>query len=445
MAVADLKNKALDSFKRKRYELAIEAYQEYLKFQADDEEAMEGFLQAAEQQREIAGKSFFGGMLSKASIGGKDPLKRMAACLRALAKKPDDKSVLMQLGAAAMEANAFGSGAVAYKKAAEVDPGDNEPWKRLGEALGKQGKIKEALDALSNAVNIDRRDQEAQKLRKNLAAEGALKISGFETAGSSRDLIKDKKIVQELETEARLQLTPEHAATELDKVRGQAAEAPKDSRLQVRMAELLLQGGDEVAAIAAMRKALELDPANYELSVRVGDMELADYKRAYKAAKEALTQAPGDAARKSAHDEAYQALAEASLKEYRRRVQDHPLDLVERFRLGQWLLQSGKVDEALAEFQQTVRDPSRKVDSLLLQAKCFEKKNIINLAAKKLEEAVKEFPTLASPKAKAVYYDYGDLLERSGDTAQARSIFERIVEQDAAYKDVLDRLSRLSS
>jgi tetratricopeptide (TPR) repeat protein len=197
--------------------------------------------------------------------------------------------------------------------------------------------------------------------------------------------------------------------------------------------------------MAAMRRAVELDPANYELSVRVGDMELSVFKRAYKAAKDALTAAPADAAVKSAHDAAYQALMDASLKEYRRRVQDHPLDLVERFRLGQWLLQSGKVDEALAEFQQTVRDPSRKVDSLLLQAKCFEQKNIMNLAAKKLEEAAKEFPTLASPKAKAVYYDFADLLDRSGDGAQARGIFERIVEEDAAYKDVLDRLSRLSS
>ncbi len=445
MAVADLKTKAKESFKRKRYELAIEAYQEYLKFETDDEEAMTGFLEAAEKLRETRGKSLFGGMLSKVSIGGKDPKKRMAACLRALAKKPDDKGVLMTLGAAAMEANAFGSGVVAYKKAAEADPDDNEPWKRLGEALGKQGKIKEALAALTNAVSINRRDQEAQKLRKNLAAEGALKISGFETAGSSRDLIKDKKVVEELEAEARIQLTPEHAANELDKIREQADAEPDNPRIKVRMADLLLQQGDEAGAIEQLKAGLAIDPANYELSVRVGDMELGKYKTAYRTAKDALQAAPDDAAAKSAHDEAYQALIQASLKEYGRRVQEHPLDLPERFRLGQWLLQSGKVDEALAEFQQTVRDPSRKVDSLLLQAKCFEKKNITKLAVKKLEEAVTEFPTLASAKAKTIYYTYGDLLERSGDTDKARDIFERIVEEDAAYKDVLDRLSKLSS
>jgi tetratricopeptide (TPR) repeat protein len=437
MAVSDLKNKAREAFRRKRYELAVEAYQEYLKFQADDEEAVEGFFQAAVKLRETRGKSLFGGMLSKASIGGRDPNKRMAACLRALGKNPDDKKVLMQFGAAAVEAQAFQAGIVAYKRAAEADPEDNLAWKRLGEALGKEGRIREALDALSEAVRINRRDQEALKLRKNLAAEGALKLSGFETAESSRDLIKDKAVVQELEMETRLQLTPEHAASELERVRAEATEHPDDPRRKMRIADLLLQGGDEVGALAEMEAAYALDRANYELSVRIGDIKLGRLTRAYKTARDA-----GDeAATQAAHD----ALVSASLEEYGRRVKEHPLDLAEHFRLGRWLLQSGRVDQALGEFQQTVRDPARKVDSLQLQARCFEKKNLTNLAVKKLEEAVAEFPTLASSRAKSVYYDFADLLERSGQAERARDVFERIVEEDAAYKDVLDRLSALSS
>ncbi|MDJ0522146.1 MAG: tetratricopeptide repeat protein, partial [Planctomycetota bacterium] len=257
--------------------------------------------------------------------------------------------------------------------------------------------------------------------------------------------IKDQKVVEELETEVRIQLTPEHAASELEKVRAEVGAHPEDPRAHVRMADLLLQQGQEEEAMSELHKAFDLEPGNYELGVRIGDMELAKHRQAYRAAKEAMQAAPDDAAAKATHDEAYQKLTAASLEEYGRRVKEHPLDLTERFRLGQWLYQSGKVDEALAEFQQTVRDPSRKVDSLQLQAKCFEKKNIVKLAVKKLEEAVKEFPTLASAKAKSMYYDYADLLERAGEMDKARDIFERIVEEDAAYKDVLDRLSKLSS
>jgi tetratricopeptide (TPR) repeat protein len=445
MAISDLKNKAHEAFKRKRYEMAVEAYQEYLKFEADDEEAVEGFLQAALKLRETRGKSLFGGMLAKATVGGKDPKKRFAGALRGLVKAPDHKGLLMTLGDAAMEAGASQAGVVAYKHAAEADPEDNLPWKRLGQALGKEGRIKEALSALGEAVRISPRDQEALKLRKNLAAEGALKISGFETAESSRDLIKDKGVAQDLEMESRLQLTPEHAATEIDKVKELVKESADDSRLRVRLADLYLQKNEEALAIESLQEAHRLDSTNHDLSKRIGDLKLGGRTRTYKEARDAMQADAANADLKAAHDSAYADLIEASLAEYGHRVKEHPLDLAERFRLGHWLFRAGRVDEALAEFQQTVRDPHRKVDSLVLQAKCFEKKNIINLATKKLAEAIDEFPTLTSPKAKSVFYDYADLLGRSGKTDEARAIFERIVEEDAAYKDVLTRLSELSA
>jgi len=443
MAVSDLKNKAREAFRRKHYELAVEAYLEYLSFQADDEEAVDGFFQAAVKARETRGKSLFGGFLSKLSASSsKDPKKRITSCLRVLAKNPDDKASLMALGDAAIQANAFSAGVVAFKRAATVDPEDPEPWKRLGESLGRRGRIPEALEALGEAVRISPKDQEAQRLRKNLAAEGALKISGYESARSSRELIKDKAVAEQLEVETRLQLTPEHAASEVEKVRDQIAQDQQNPRLRVRLADLLLQQGSEEEALEALEQGLRLDPQNYDLSVRIGDLKLRSVTRAYNQAKEALSAKPQDAELKAAHDRAMAALTEESLAEYGRRVREHPLDLAERFRLGRWLLQAGRVDEALAEFQQTVRDPNRKVDSLVQQAQCFEQKGILTLASKKLEEALTEFPTLSSPKAKDVHYRYGILLEKAGDPAAAARVWERIVEEDAAYKDVLDRLSK---
>lgn len=444
MAVTDLKNKARDMFRRKQYQMAIEAYTEYLRFQPDDEEAAQGFFKAAMKAQETRGKRVFGGMLSKMSIGGKDPKKRMAACFRALGKNPTDKGVLRSLGEAATQANAYGAAVAAYSQAVEVAPEDAEAWKRLGEALGRRGKIKEALDALRKSCELNPRDQEANKLRKNLAAEGALKLSGYETAKSSRDLIKDKDQAQELESETRMQLTSDHAASEIERVQAQIAEDPSNSRLMVRLADLQEQSGDHAAGFATLEKAYGIDPANYELSVRIGDRKLAKLKRAFTDAAGALKAAPDDASKQAAREAAYKAMISGSLDEYTRRVKEHPLDLAVRFELGTWLLRAGDVDKALAEFQQTVRDPNRKIQSLRLQAKCFEQKNLIGLAVKKLEEAITGFPTLVSDTSKAISYEYADLLERKGDTEEAKAVFERIVEADASYKDALDRLSKLA-
>ena len=227
MAVRDLKNKGRDLFRRKQYELSMDAYMEYLRFEPDDEEAADGFFQAAKKNRELKGKGLFGGVFKKIGVTARDPKKRMDQAFRALAKAPDNKGLLMTLGEAALDAGAMGAAVSAYNQAAEVDPEDSEPFKQLGMALGRKGRIEEALNALRKACEINPRDQEANKLRKNLAAEGALKISGYETAKSSRDLIKDKKVAEELEVEVRMQLTPEHAATEIEKLEQQVQENPE--------------------------------------------------------------------------------------------------------------------------------------------------------------------------------------------------------------------------
>lgn len=445
MAFADLKNKAKEAFRRKNYDLAVQIYVEAFQFEANDQEAVEGFFQAAKKLAETRGRGLFGGMFGKMSLGTiRDPLKRMAAAFRALAKNPEDKGTLMALGEAAVEAGQLEAAIGGYKRAAEADEADPEPWKRLGEALAKRGRIQEALSALDNAVKAAPRDQEAIKLRKNTAAEGALKISGFETAKSSRDLIKDKDVAQKLEIETRLQLTPEHAAAEIQKVVEQCKAEPQNARLRVRLGDLYLQRGEEASALKAFEEAVALDPRNFDLSVRVGDIKLRRYEDEVRAARKALEAAPADAGAKARVEAAEQALIEARLGEYGRRVKEHPLDLAERFKLGRTLLAAKRIEEATAEFQQTVRDPNRKTDSLLLLAKCFEAAKLHGLALKKVEEAVADFPSLTSPRAKEVHYAHADLLARTGNGPRAREIFERLYEEDITYRDVAQRLKELA-
>jgi tetratricopeptide (TPR) repeat protein len=104
----------------------------------------------------------------------------------------------------------------------------------------------------------------------------------------------------------------------------------------------------------------------------------------------------------------------------------------------------GELDAAAAEFQQTVRDPRRKTESLLLLAQCFEKKSLESLAIKKVEEALEDFPSPTSPQAKDVHYAYADLLERTGDRERARKVFEEIFEVDITFRDVSKRLDALT-
>ena len=285
MGVADLKSKAREAFKRKNYDQSVEIYVDAIQFEMDDLEIYEGFLQAAQKAKEGKGKSLFGGMGGLAVGASRDPAKKIVAAVRHLAKSPDSKGSWMALGEAGVAGGFLNAAQFGFRAAAKLDPDDNEAWKSLGAALYRQGKIKEAAEAYGEAVRIDPKDQEALKMRKNLAAEGALKMSGYETAKSSRDLIKDKDVAGRLERDTRLQLTEQDASDEAGRLRAEIAKNPAGSlRTRLRLAEVLLQKGEPDASLSELLEAQKLDPSNYDLTLRIGDIHLGTAQKEFEKA-----------------------------------------------------------------------------------------------------------------------------------------------------------------
>ena len=444
MGVSDLKSKAREAFKRKSYEHAVEIYVEALQFAPDDAEILEGFLQAATKSREGHGRSIFGGM-GKLALGTiREPTKRLVAAARHLAKHPEDRGAWMSVGEAGEAGGNLNAAQFGYKTAAKLNPDDNEAWKRLGAVLYRLGRIKEAMDAYDQAVRIDGKDQEALKMRKNLAAEGALKMSGYETAKSSRDLIRDKDVAGRLERDQRLQMTDQDATDEAARLRAEVAKDPAGAlRTRMRLADVLLQKGDRAGSLAELLEVQKLDPSNYDITVRIGDMSLTVVQEAFDRAKAAFQADESDATR-AGLEKARADLLAARLAEFGRRVREHPTDLSERYKLGATFLMAGRLDEAIGEFQKTVQDPRRKTDSLLRLGECFEKKQLLDLAAKQIAKAAEDFPTLASDRAKEIVYRLAELHERRGAKEEACREYTRIYEVDIGYKDVATKLAALS-
>ena len=280
-------------------------------------------------------------------------------------------------------------------------------------------------------------------MRKNLAAESALKTSGYETAKSSRDLIKDKDVAGRLERDTRLQMTNQDATDEAARLRADIEKNPAGAlRTRMRLAEVLHQKGDLAGSLIELETALAADPANYDLSVRIGDLKLATTQNDFQKAKDAYAADENDATT-AALEAARAKLLAARLAEFGRRVKDHPTDLAERYKLGATFLMAGRLDDAIGEFQKTVQDPRRKTDSLLRMAECFEKKKMLDLAAKQVQKAAEDFPQLTTDRAKEIAYRLGELHERRGAKEDAKREYMRIFEVDIGYRDVSDRLNAL--
>ena len=102
--------------------------------------------------------------LSTDSISADDaelgtPLDRLE---ERVAETPDDGAAWQELGFLRFEQGEYGAAAAAYRKAAEIDPGEAVLWSALGEALVMDSKRDplppEALAAFERAVEIDADD-----------------------------------------------------------------------------------------------------------------------------------------------------------------------------------------------------------------------------------------------------------------------------------------------
>ncbi|MDP6930397.1 MAG: tetratricopeptide repeat protein [Planctomycetota bacterium] len=436
--------KAAEAVKRRNYPFAIKLYGQLLGLQPDSGEARAGLRSALFKKAEAKPPSklfaMIGGGIHLLAASISKIFGKHAAMAKAyeryLSLDPLSQSVNMKLAGALKRAGFKSSALAVYRAFAEHQPRCLEASREAALLLHETGEFDEAMRLYEQVLKIDPRDQESLKGRKNLAAEGALRKTGIETAESSRDLIKDVEEQQRLERSHRLQLSREEIDAEMAGLEEKIAENPEDLRLLVRTAELREMAGDLVGALDCFERATELAPHDSDLADKSGDLRLRQQEGRVRDAH-----ARGD---EGAAQRAEKALTEMRLGEYRRRVKHHPTDLGLRFELGATLLSLGEIDAAIAELQQAVKDPRKKVSALHMLGKAFREKGLTDLALGQLEKAL-EASVGHGEASKDILYDMGGLAEDAGDTDQALDYFSRIIEQDIGYKDVAGKIEQLKS
>src|SRR5690606_17440064 len=249
--------KAEEAVKRRNYAFAVNLYGQLLALQPDNGEARAGLRRAlfrkAEQKKPSRVFALIGSGFNLIVAGACRMFKAHAAAAKAyeryLRADPLHEGVNLKL-AAALERAGFERSALAVHQAwAPQEPRSLVAAREAGRLLYEAGRNDEALAMYEQALKIDPRDQDSVRARKNLAAEGALARSGLETATSSRDLIRDKTGQRRLEQAARLTLTPEEIASEIEEVEARLAERPDDLKALRRLAELHEMGRDRQAAL----------------------------------------------------------------------------------------------------------------------------------------------------------------------------------------------------
>lgn len=270
--------------------------------------------------------------LSNDSISADDaelgtPLDRLE---ERIAETPDDGAAWQELGFLRFEQGEYGAAAAAYRKAAEIDPGEAVLWSALGEALVMDSKRDpmppEALAAFERAVEIDADDPRARyflAVKRDLdgdhraALDEWLSLLGDTPPGApwEEDLVRTIEQVGRINGIAigadveRVQAARAAAGVSAGERLTATGAIPGPTSAQIAAASAIPPGEQRQMAegmVASLEQKLSASPANVDGWVMLmrSRMTLGQPDRARKALADAVAANPASAARLQAEAEA---------------------------------------------------------------------------------------------------------------------------------------------
>jgi tetratricopeptide (TPR) repeat protein len=439
--------RAKQAIERRNWPLAIEICQECIEIEPASIELYRMLVDAARKKAKESGKPSFFSTLRIPALT-KDPHKLLAGAVSRLSDNPDGKNIL----AAADAANNLGK---TVKPMLDVAILLYEEFRSSGlfnaDALWnlahlyheKFNRDKTAIDQLEKAIKtmgeLERAKPDhpdAARLTKNWEAARSLNSRSERAGGGGNDyrnqLASDDK-ARKLEVMNRIIRTLDDAKEVLTYVEQDLVTNPSDKNLWAKKGDVLRRINDLPKAREAFLKAQHLDPHDFTITMRLGDVAIAEQQAAVKAL---------EAAGKDTTD-AKRALLQTEIAEYRTRCERQPTEMTHHYNLGVRLLQNGNIEDAAAEFQRTVNDPRYRRTSHKSLGQCFQRKNLLDLAIQQYTSYLSLVDDALSDEAKEVRYLRARQLEDLGKRDEAVADYSKLVEMDLGYKDAAERLNTL--
>ena len=110
-----------------------------------------------------------------------------------------------------------------------------------------------------------------------------------------------------------------------------------------------------------------------------------------------------------------------------------------RYELGVLYFERKRTEEAIREFQKAQTNPHQRIHALYYLGQCFSQRNMFDLAARTLQNAIKEQEVFDDLK-KELVYSLGCVLEKMAKPEEAIEQFKLVYEVDIEYKDVSDKI-----
>ncbi len=438
----DLYQKGATAIQRQNYEYAIAIFQQVLQREPGFLECRQA-LRAAQIKKQGGSTSFFKKMIGGASASpliakaqlarNRNPAEAMLIAEQILEGDPQNSSGHKILAEAAMALDLPRTACFAYEMLLKASPRDYELSMAYGEALSASAQIDKAEALYTELQRAYPQKADITAALKDLSAKKTLKDGGYDAlasgTGSYRDILKNKDEAVRLEQENRAE-KGDIAGDLIGEYESRLKNEPHNFKLVRSIAELYTQKKDFDKALEYYERIRSSEAgADPSLEKAIGETALRRYDHLL--ARLDLSN-PDDAARA---EQLKQEKTAYQLDECRKRAERYPTDLQIKFDLGQLYFQAGKFNEAMAEFQKAQANPQRRLQAMAYFGQCLAAKGMNDMAARKLQDALKEKPGFDDEK-KEMLYLLGSVLEKMNKKEEAIEQFKQIYEVDMGYKDV---------
>ncbi len=438
----DLYQKGATALQRQNFDYAIAIFQQVLQREPAFLDCRQA-LRAAQIKKSGGGTGFFKKMLggassspliAKAQMAKSRPLEAMAIAEQILEGDPQGSTGNKILAESAMAAGLPKTACFAYEILLKSSPRDYDLTMAYGSALAESGQIDKAEATYVELMRVYPQKGEISAALKNLSAKKTLNQGGYEAlssgTGSYRDILKNKDEAVQLEQESRSVKTDDVAENLITEYEARLVNEPRNLKLIRSVAELYTQKKQFDKALEYYERIRSSEVGgDASLEKAIADTTIRKYDHL-------LSQLDGSNPDQAAQAE--QLKKEKTLfqlEEIRKRAERYPTDLQIKFELGQLYFQAGKFNEAMAEFQKAQANPQRRLQAMAYLGQCFAAKGMNDMAARRIQEALKEKPGFDDEKKELIYL-LGSVLEKMGKKEEAIEQFKQIYELDIGYKDV---------
>ncbi|HEY5232728.1 MAG TPA: hypothetical protein VIK35_04260 [Verrucomicrobiae bacterium] len=438
--------KAAEAAQRQNIDYAIDLFNQVLQ---REPEFYAGRKALRAEQFKKAGSGGGGGFFKKMMSGagsspqvararmvlGKNPGEAMAIAEQILNGDPNSSAAHRIIVEAAAALELPRTAALSYETLAKNSPKDKDLAIEFAHAVSEIGEGSRAEQIVLDLLRDNPSDGDLSQALKNLSARKTLDEGGYNALeggeGSYRDILKNKEEAVSLEQEKRSQKTEDVAARLIAEYEARLQTEPDNLKLLRQLAELYTDKKefDRALEFYDRIKSSEMGGGDSSLAQAIANTIVKRYDHQIAGLNPFAAEHADELARLQAEKLDFQ------VAECRKRVEKFPTDLAVRFEMGQLYFQAGKISEAISELQKAQGNPHKRLAAMSLLAQCFAKRKMFDLAARTLQNAIKEKLVFDDEK-KDLIYNLGCVLEETDKKEDAVEQFKIIYETDIGYRDV---------